>query len=132
MIRLTKEQVITMHSELMAEYGGSDGIRDDGLFESALAAPYQTFGGQELLPTTQEKAVRLGFGLIMNHPFFDGNKRIGAHVMLVTLAINEIGLTYTQTELYEVILGVASGDGSYDELLDWVIAHVIVNPDNKM
>lgn len=100
MIRLTKEQVITMHSELMAEYGGSDGIRDDGLFESALAAPYQTFGGQELLPTTQEKAVRLGFGLIMNH--------------------------------LEVILGVASGDGSYDELLDWVIAHVIVNPDNKM
>ena len=123
MKKLTKEQILTMHSELIAEFGGSDGLRDSSLFESALMAPYQTFGGQDLLPTLQHKAARLGFGLIMNHPFFDGNKRIGTHVMLVMLEMNGIELAYTQEELCEVILGVASGHIAYDGLLDWVMNH---------
>jgi len=76
-----------------------------------------------LLPTVQQKAVRLGYGLIMNHPFIDGNKRIGAHVMIVTLAMNGIELEYTQEELYEVILDVASGKVSFDGLHDWVLNH---------
>ena len=123
MRRLTWEQIIAMHGELIAEYGGSDGLRDEGLFESALAAPDQTFDGQEMLPTVQQKAVRLGYGLIMNHPFVDGNKRIGAHAMITTLAMNGIELEHTQKELYEVILEVASSNITFGGLLEWVLDH---------
>ena len=123
MMRLTKEQILAMHKELIIEHGGNDGLRDEGLFDSAIAAPYQTFGGHDLLPTVQQKAVRLGYGLIMNHPFIDGNKRIGAHVMIVTLAMNGIELEYTQKELYEVILDFAFNKVSFDGLHDWVLNH---------
>jgi len=122
---LTKEQVLALHSALIAEFGGSEGLRDEGLLESALAAPFQTFGGQSALTTVQQKAARLGFGLIMNHPFVDGNKRIGAHVMLTMLAMNGIELTYTQQELYETILQVAGGKMSFEILLRWVLDHEI-------
>ena len=123
MNKLTKEQILAMHNELIIEHGGGAGLRDEGLFESALSAPYQTFDGHEMLPTVQQKAVRLGYGLIMNHPFIDGNKRIGTHAMIVTLAMNGIELEYTQKELYEVILDVASGKVSFDGLYDWVLNH---------
>ena len=126
MNKLTAEQVLAMHRELIAEYGGTDGLLDRNLFESALEMPFQTFDGSDLFPSVQQKAVRLGFGLIMNHPFFDGNKRIGTHVMLVTLAMNEIELVYSQEELYETILEVASGNLSYDGLLEWVLIHEII------
>ena len=125
MRRLTKEQIFILHRELITAYGGSEGLRDEGLLESALAAPFQTFGGQSVLPTVQQKAVRLGYGLIMNHPFVDGNKRIGAHVMLTTLAVNGIELEYTQKELYEIILQVASSEISCEELLIWVLDHEV-------
>ena len=123
MKKLTKEQILSMHSDLIAEYGGSDGLRDYGLLESALAAPYQTFGGHAMLPTIQQKAARLGFGLVMNHPFIDGNKRIGAHAMIMTLTINGIELKYTQEELCEIVLEVVSGNVSFEGLLDWVLDH---------
>ena len=123
MRKLTAEQILAMHRELIAEHEGSDELRDKGLFESALAAPYQTFDGRDMLPTVQQKAARLGYGLIMNHPFIDGNKRIGTHVMIVTLAMNGIELKYTQKELYEIILDVASGNVSFESLLDWVLDH---------
>ena len=90
MKRLTKEQILLLHSALIAQSGGSAEIRDDGLLESAINAPFQTFDGQELYPSLLEKATRLGYGLIKNHPFVDGNKRIGTHAMLVFLAINHI------------------------------------------
>ncbi len=120
---ITKAQALMMHRELIAAHGGSDGIRDEGLLDSALSAPFQTFGGQPLLPSIQQQASRLGYGLIMNHPFLDGNKRIGAHIMLTFLAMNGIELRYTQKELYETILSVASGEMSYDELLHWIVSH---------
>ena len=104
-------------------YGDDAGIRDEELLESALAAPFQTFDGRPLLLTIQQKSVRLGFGLIMNHPFVDGNKRIGAHVMLTVLAMNGIELEYTQKELYEIILKIAGSEATFEELLDWVFAH---------
>ena len=80
---LKKRQILLLHSVLIAESGGSDGVRDEGLLDSAVNTPFQTFSGQDLYPTVLEKAVRLGFGLIRNHPFIDGNKRIGTHAMLV-------------------------------------------------
>ena len=102
---------------MIRETGGSDGLRDEALLESALEAPFQSYGDQELFPTIQAKAARLGFGLIKNHAMVDGNKRIGTHAMLVFLAINGIELQYTQQELYTEILAVASGQIGDEELL---------------
>lgn len=82
MKRLSKRQVVMLHEQLIRETGGTAGIRDDGLLESALEAPFQEFGGVSVYPSVQQKAARLGFGLVKNHPFVDGNKRIGAHAML--------------------------------------------------
>ena len=123
MKQLTKRQVLLLHEQLLQEFGGTAGIRDDGLLESALAAPFQTFGGQSLYPSVQAKAAQLGFGLVCNHPFVDGNKRIGAHVMLVFLALNGIELSYTQQELIDIIFAVAADRANNTDLLRWIIQH---------
>ena len=123
MRRLSKEQILMLHSELIRETGGSDGVRDYNLLESAIETPFQTFEGNDLYPTIQAKAARLGYGLIKNHCMIDGNKRIGTHAMLVFLALNGIELSYTQKDLYETILDVAAGKLDYDGLLEWVLKH---------
>ena len=123
MKQLTKRQVLLLHEQLLQEFGGTAGIRDDGLLESALAAPFQTFGGQSLYPSVQAKAAQLGFGLVCNHPFVDGNKRIGAHVMLVFLALNGIELSYTQQELIDAALDCAADRANNTDLLQWIIQH---------
>ncbi len=123
MKRLTKEQVLLLHSALTRETGGTDGLRDEGLLESALEAPFQSFGETDAYPSIQQKAARLGFGLIRNHAFIDGNKRIGAHAMLVFLSLNGIELTYTQSELSDMILAVAAGAQNFDDMVKWVIEH---------
>ena len=122
-IRLSKEQVIILHNRLIEETGGSHGVRDDNLLESALEAPFQSFGGSDLYPTIQAKAARLGYGLIMNNCMIDGNKRLGTHVMLVFLALNGIELSYTQKELYKIVLDVAASRKGYEELLEWILKH---------
>ena len=109
MKKLSKEQILMLHSALIKETGGSDGVRDYNLLESAVENPFQSFDGEELYPTIQAKAARLGYGLIKNHCMLDGNKRIGTHAMLVLLALNGIELKYTQKELYETILQVVDG-----------------------
>ena len=76
MKRLTKEQVLMLHSALLCETGGTDGLRDEGLLEAALNAPFQSFDGVEMFPSLQQKAARLGYGLISNHAFVDGNKAL--------------------------------------------------------
>ena len=103
---LSKEQVLRLHNALLETFGGTAGVRDDGLLESALNAPFATFGGQYLYPS-----------------FVDGNKRIGAHVMLVFLAINGIELDYTQEELIDIILQIASGRAKAADLLEWILYH---------
>ncbi len=123
MKRLTKEQVLLLHSILIRETGGTDGLRDEGLLESALEAPFQSFGETDAYPSIQQKAARLGFGFIRNHAFIDGNKRIGAHAMLVFLSLNGIELTYTQSELSDMILAVAAGAQNFDDMVIWVIEH---------
>lgn len=125
MKRLSKEQILMLHSQLIEEYGGSDGVRDYNLLDSALENPFQSFGGEELYPTLQAKAARLGYGLIKNHCMIDGNKRIGIHAMLVFLAINGIELDYTQKELYETILAIADGSLEYEYLLKWILEHQV-------
>lgn len=112
-----------MHSQLIEQTGGIDGIRDEGLLESAISAPFQSYGNEELYPTIQRKAARLGYGLINNHSMLDGNKRIGAHAMLVFLAINGVELQYTQKDLYSIILNVASGQKNEQDLWKWILEH---------
>ena len=123
MIRLAKGQVLQMHTELIAATGGSSGIRDEALLDAALAAPFMSFGGMDLYPALEQKAARLGYGLIKNHAMIDGNKRIGAHAMLVFLALNDIRLQYTQEELYTIILDVAAGKSPQENLRAWIEAH---------
>lgn len=123
MIKLTKAQVIAIHSQMIKYTGGIDGIRDEGLLDSALNTPFQVFGEAELYPSIQQKAARLGFGLIKNHAFIDGNKRIGIHVMLIFLELNGIVLDYTQKELSDIGLSVASSIATADDLLDWIFTH---------
>ena len=123
MIILSKEQVLLLHSKLISETGGIDGIRDIALLESAISNPFQSFAGQDVYPSIQQKAARLGFGLVKNHAFIDGNKRIGAHAMLVFLALNKIELNYTQKELSDIILEIASDKKGFDDLCKWIILH---------
>lgn len=125
MIKLTKEQVIMLHFQLIAETGGTDGIRDEALLESALNAPFQEFDGTQAFPSIQQKAARLGFGLIRNHAFVDGNKRIGTHVMLTFLSLNKIELEYKKGELVDFIQRVADGSLSFSDLLLWIIEHQV-------
>ncbi len=121
MIILSKDQILLMHHALIERYGGIHGLRDEGLLDSAISAPFQSFDNLEFYPTIVEKAVRLGFGLVRNHPFHDGNKRIGALAMLTMLELNHLSLNTSNQELTEVFLELASGDLSNNELLQWVL-----------
>lgn len=125
MIRLCKSQILLIHDQLISETGGSSGLRDEGMLDSALNAPFQTFGGEDVYPSLQQKAARLCFGLVKNHPFVDGNKRIGAHAMLVFLALNGIELQHTQSELSDVILQLAAGEIEATDLLRWILVHQV-------
>ena len=124
MIRFTAEQVLSMHRQLTDLTGGDPALRDRGLLESAVETPFQTFGGVPLYPTLTARAARLGYGLIKNHPFADGNKRIGTHAMLVLLALNGVRLLYQAEELTDVILRTAGGELDADALERWICAHL--------
>lgn len=123
MIRLSKEQVILLHQRLIETTGGSSGIRDEGMLESALSNPFQFFGDVELYPSIQAKAAQLCFGIVKNHPMIDGNKRLGTHVMLVFMALNGYELSYTQQELSSTILDLAAGKIGYETILQWIVSH---------
>lgn len=123
MIILSKEQVLMLHERLIEATGGSAGIRDEGMLDSALSNPFQSFGGEELYPSIQAKAAQLCFGLVKNHSMVDGNKRLGTHVMLVFLALNGYELSYSQQELSDTILALASGKIGAEDILQWIIKH---------
>ncbi|MDY4196096.1 MAG: type II toxin-antitoxin system death-on-curing family toxin [Peptoniphilaceae bacterium] len=121
---LSVRQILMLHDALIQTSGGSNGLRDESLLDSAVFAPIQTFDGKDLYPTLIDKASRLAFGLITNHPFIDGNKRIGTHAMLVLLAINGLELEYNDEDLIEVILQVAAGELSEVLLHQWIGEHI--------
>ena len=123
MIRLTKQQILLLHRDIVEASGGSPEIRDEGLLESAICTPFQTFADAELYPSLLEKAAHLGFSLIKNHAFVDGNKRIGTHAMLIFLALNGIELAYDDEELINLILGIAASEFSVENLLEWLKKH---------
>lgn len=123
MKKLTKFQVIQIHNMLIQETGGANGIRDEGLLDSALNAPFQSFDGDDIYKTIQAKAARLGFSIVNNHAFVDGNKRVGILVMMTFLEMNGIILECSNQELIELGLGLASNKIDYKNLLDWIINH---------
>ena len=123
MIRFSEEKVLLLHQLMIAETGGSAELRDIRLLDRALEGIFQTFGGEELYPTKEEKGARLGYTLISNHAFVDGNKRIGMYVMLTFLEVNGIHMDCTNEDVIEAGLGVASGKMGYEELLAWVRMH---------
>lgn len=123
MIKFSKDKVLLLHQIMAQATGGSIGIRDEGLLESALEAAFSTFGGVELYPSKEEKAARLGFSLISNHAFVDGNKRIGMYVMLTFLEVNGIRVDCTNEDVVCAGLSVADGTMDYDGLLVWIREH---------
>ena len=123
MILLTVDEIIDLHKRLTEKTGGSDGLRDKGLLESAVYSALSSFGDNEAYPTTEEKAARLMYSLVNNHAFVDGNKRIGVLVMLLTLDLNNIKLAYSQQELISLGLAVADGSSGYDDILEFINRH---------
>ena len=123
MRKLTKEQIIILHEILIKYSGGAFGIRDMGLLDSAIEAAFITFVGISKYPTIKSKAARLAFGLIKNHPFVDGNKRIGILAMISFLETNGIKMICKDEELINIGLGLAGGSVSEDELLEFIIIH---------
>ena len=121
MIKFSEEKVLLLHKLITEETGGDPNLRDKALLESALESAFVTFDGEELYPTKQEKAARLGFSLISNHAFVDGNKRIGMYVMMTFLEVNGIKIRPSVEEVARVGLEVAAGIMKYEELLDWIL-----------
>lgn len=125
MIKFSEEKVLLLHRLLIEATGGTDGVRDIGLLDSALESAYATFDGKELFPSKEEKAARLGVGLASNHAFVDGNKRIGMYVLLSFLEVNGIQIEATNEEVVEAGLALARGDMKYEGLLTWILEHKV-------
>ena len=112
----SQDDVCAIHSAAIARFGGLDGVRDEGMLASALAQPFQTFGGEELYPSA--------VGIISGHPFLDGNKRTGAALLGAYLRMCGVGFVPDHAEFLSAMLGVADGSMSYEELVDWVRINV--------
>ena len=117
MIYLHKHQLLKLHNRIINEFGGIHGIKDERMLDSALANPLQTFAGLDLYPTCVDKAVQLCYGLIKNHPFLDGNKRIGLHSLLILCHINELKIEIAHKDLTDIIFKVADSTFNYQDLL---------------
>ena len=123
MIKLSREKTLFLHDMMTKETGGEPSLRDSGLLESALESAFATFGGVELYPTVEEKAARLGYSLVSNHAFVDGNKRIGMFAMMIFLEVNGKGIRPRVEEVVRVGLALAAGEMKYEELLRWIIVN---------
>ncbi len=121
---LTLAEVLELHRRVIGQSGGAEGVRELGAVESAVAQPQMTFGGDELYPTIESKATALCFSLVMNHPFVDGNKRIGHAAMETFLVMNGYELVADVDNAERVILTLAAGDLSREEFLEWVTSHI--------
>ena len=123
MIKIDSNEVALLHSIVVKKTGGSDCVRDYGLLDSAIESVYQTFGGEELYPSLEEKGARLGYNLISSHPFLDGNKRTGVLAMLTFFALNGVSVKCTDQDLINIGFSLAEGKMKYKELLSWVNCH---------
>lgn len=124
MIWITADDVIQIHSLVIQRSGGMDGLRDRASLEAAVSAPMQSFGGQDLYPTTVEKIARLGYGLASNHAFVDGNKRIGAMMTQLLLKWNGFQMSLRSGELADMFIAIADGTAEESDLLAWIQRHL--------
>lgn len=123
MIKLSVEKVLLLHKYLIEETGGDPNVRDINLLDQSLEHIYQTFDGKELYKTKEEKAARLGFSLVTNHAFIDGNKRIGMYIMLTFLEVNGINVLFTDEEIVSIGFKLATGKMQYEELVQEIIKY---------
>jgi death-on-curing protein len=128
MRHLTVGEVLEIHREVMRAAGSTLGVHSLAALESAVAQPRMTFDGQELYPTLTEKASALGFSLIQNHPFVDGNKRTGHAALETFLVLNGHAIAATVDEQFAIILGVAAGQSSREEFTAWLRVHIVLHP----
>ena len=122
---LSVAEIVSLHSAVIAQSGGGGGLRDRGALESAAAQPEMSFGGVDLYPTVADKAAALGHALIQNHPFVDGNKRVGHAAMEVFLVLNGYEIDASVDEQEQVVLAVASGQMGRAALSEWVRQRVV-------
>ena len=125
MIKFSKDKVKLLHQLMSEATGGSTGVRDEGLLDSALESAFATIDGTELYPTKEEKAAKLGYSLVSNHAFVDGNKRIGVYVMLSFLELGGVKIEATNEDVVKLGLGIADGHIQYDTILSWINKHKI-------
>lgn len=123
MIKFSRDKVLLLHQIISQETGGDPNLRDITLLDSALESAFQTFDGKELYPSKEEKAARIGYSLIANHAFVDGNKRIGMYVLLSFLEVNGIKIRPSNEEVVRVGLATASGEMKYEDLLAWILGN---------
>ena len=121
MIKFSKDKVLLLHKLITEETGGDSNVRDIALLDSALESAFQTFDGKELYPSKEEKGARIGYALISNHAFVDGNKRIGMYVLLTFLETNGIKIHPSVDDVARVGLAVAAGEMKYEDLLEWIL-----------
>lgn len=124
MYYFSKDDILYLHSKIVAIYGGTLGLKDEGMLDSALNCPLMSFDRIDLYKTAIDKIARLSFSLVMDHPFYDGNKRIGAKILDIGLKANGIDLKASNEELIEEFLLLASSKFTYQEFLSWVLAHI--------
>ena len=121
MIKFSRDKVLLLHQIISQETGGDSNLRDINLLDSALESAFLTFDGKELYPTKEEKAARIGYSLISNHAFVDGNKRIGMYVLLSFLETNGIKIHPSNEEVVRVGLATAGGEMKYEDILAWIL-----------
>lgn len=122
---ITKEVILKLHELSIIRYGGSQGIRDEGLMESAIARPYQTFGGEDLYPTAIEKIAAIAESIIINHPFVDGNKRTGYLAVLAILDENKLELVASNDDIYNFIIKISTGEIKFEQIVEWLKQNTI-------
>lgn len=117
---ITKDIILLLHALSISKYGGLEGIRDEGLVESASSRPYQTFGGEDLYPSIYEKAAAITESIIINHPFLDGNKRTGFLAMLAMLESGKLEVNVTNDEIYSFIISISTGKTKFEQIVEWL------------
>jgi death on curing protein len=122
---ITKEVILRLHELSILKYGGGNGTRDEGLMESAIARPYQTFGGEDLYPTVFEKAAAIAESIIINHPFIDGNKRTGLLAMLAVLDNENFELSISNNDMYNFTIKISTGEIKFEQIVNWLKINTI-------
>jgi len=119
------DEVVSIHDKLIEEFGGSGGIRDKNLLDSALKRPFQTFNKKDLYPTPQSKAAAVIESILVNHPFVDGNKRTGYYLMRSILLCSELDIEAPEDERYEFVINIASGQLKFNQILSWIESRLV-------